>query len=187
MNAKQFAKQKAWAIKRRAALDAKRTPPAMGEVMRLALESYRLDPSGIHGPSHWLRVLRNGRELARLTPGADLAVIEHFSLLHDCCREDDGADLCHGERAAEYVAELGERLSLPEDQRTLLIAACDGHEHGDVSDDPTIGCCWDADRLDLSRLHRRPIADLLSTSAARRADVQAAAWIRGINQSKELL
>jgi hypothetical protein len=61
----------------------------------------------------------------------------------------------------------------------LLIEACDGHEWGDVSSDPTIGCCWDADRLELSRLSRRPKERFLSTVAAREPELQAAAWERG--------
>lgn len=137
--------------------------------------------TGIHGPGHWVRVLRNGREIAARTPGADLAIIEHFALLHDSRRVNDDTDPQHGERAAQLVGRLAgdRRLSLSSDQVTLLMKACAKHEHGQVSRNPTIGACWDADRLELSRLSRRPIPNLLSTAAALDADLQAAAWERG--------
>ena len=165
-------------ISSRAALDA---------VLGLAVNAYLLDLAGTHGPLHWLRVLRNGRELARLTPGADLAVIEHFALLHDCKREDDAADPWHGERAAAYVRSIALQLNLSEAQIEVLAEACAEHEAGGVSDDPTIGCCFDADRLELSRLHRRPIGELLSTTAALLPGLQAAAWRRGTLQMQETL
>ena len=160
---------------------------ALSRVLDLALNEYVLDRAGVHGPSHWLRVLRNGRELARLTPGADLAVVERFALLHDCKREDDGADPWHGERAASYVSTIAGQLDLSEAQIEILMEACAGHENGEVSDDPTIACCWDSDRLELSRLHRRPLAELLSTSAALLPGLQAAAWRRGVTQTQEAL
>ena len=42
------------------------------------------------------------------------------------------------------------------------------HTDGTISDDPTIGCCWDADRLDLPRVGMQPDPALLSTEAAAR-------------------
>ena len=51
---------------------------------------------------------------------------------------------------------------------------------GEVSADPTIGCCWDADRLELARFGRHPIARFLSTAAALDPGIQAAAWQRGM-------
>ena len=160
---------------------------SLGAVLALAKYAYVLDYEGIHGPQHWLRVLANGRELARRTPEADLAVIECFALLHDCKREDDGADPYHGERAAQYVATLADRLPLSAAQLAVLIEAISGHENGDVSDDPTIGVCWDADRLELSRLFRAPIAELLSTPAALHPGLQKAAWRRGTRNTVESL
>jgi uncharacterized protein len=63
---------------------------------------------------------------------------------------------------------------------TVPAAACARHELGEVTDHPTIGCCWDADRLELSRLDRRPKARLLSTKAALNPALQEAAWARGV-------
>ena len=146
------------------------------------LAEYRLEFAGIHGPAHWLRVRANGLALAARTPAADADLVELFALLHDCRREDEDRDHGHGERAAAHATRLAQQgvLRLEAARLDLLVAACAGHEHGGVSADPTIGCCWDADRLELSRLHRRPIRRLLSTPAARVAEVQAAAWQRGV-------
>jgi uncharacterized protein len=145
------------------------------------LSGYALDHRGIHGPSHWLRVRANGLALAAMTTGADTGLIDLFALLHDSRRHSEGRDLGHGERAAAYVQQLvtDGLLRLVPDRLETLIAACAGHEHGQVSEHPTIGCCWDADRLELARLGRRPIASLLSTAAARDPAVQAEAWQRG--------
>ena len=125
----------------------------------------------------------NGLALARRTLGADTIVIEAFALLHDARLVDDFRDLGHGERAADFARALHRRglLGLTDTAVEVLAEACAGHEHGQVTDHPTIGCCWDADRLDLSRLERRPIEEYLSTRAARDARVQWDAWRRGIS------
>jgi uncharacterized protein len=145
------------------------------------LAGYRLSRDGIHGPSHWARVRLNGRALAARTPGADGEVVALFALLHDARREHDGDDPAHGERAAALAEALAaqRKLRLDAARLGLLVAACAGHAYGRVSEEPTIGCCWDADRLDLSRLGRRPEARLLSTRAAREPAIQATAWRRG--------
>ena len=149
------------------------------------MDGYRLDLAGIHGPGHWRRVRANGLALAARTNGADPAVIELFALLHDSRRLDDDEDPGHGDRAAALVHELAAAGLLPLDtvRVTLLADACARHALGDVSDDPTIGCCWDADRLDLSRLLIRPRDRFLSTAAARDASVQHAAWTNGGTRS----
>lgn len=155
--------------------------PVMPWLVEEVLSDYALDLHGIHGLAHWLRVRENGLTLAAMTPSADAAVVELFALLHDCRRWDDGYDTGHGERAAAHVRQLAADgvLRLDPARLDLLAKACAGHEHGGTSEDPTIGCCWDADRLELSRLWRRPIARFLSTKAALDADVQRTAWRRG--------
>lgn len=162
----------------------------MGEwtpLARRVLAGYRLDPGGIHGPRHWLRVRANGLALAAMTPGADARVVEIFALLHDGWRRDEGHDLGHGARAAEAVLALSAEglLELERDRLVILAEACRGHEHGAVSAEPSIGCCWDADRLDLSRLGRRPRAALLSTAAARDPGLQARAWQAGLEDAPD--
>ena len=61
----------------------------------------------------------------------------------------------------------GEQAPLEQNRLDLLAAACDDHADGVVSAEPTIGACWDADRLDLPRVGIRPDPMLLSTDAAR--------------------
>ena len=161
-------------------LDEIAQPP----LVRAVLGGYRLPLAGVHGPAHWLRVLANGRALAALTPDADAEVVGLFALLHDSRRVNEHRDPQHGERAADFVRQLASQGLLPIEGRriTVLAAACARHELGEVTNHPTIGCCWDADRLELSRLHRRPKPELLSTKAALNPAVQVAAWVRGTGQ-----
>ena len=146
------------------------------------LGRYRLSLQGVHGPAHWLRVRANGLALAARTPGADPLVVELFALFHDSERHDEGRDRGHGERAAVAVRRLAAEggIMLADDRIGLLAEACAGHDRPQVSAEPTIGCCWDADRLDLSRLGHRPMPELLSTAAALDSSLQAAAWEQGV-------
>src|SRR6266850_2173115 len=49
----------------------------------------------------------------------------------------------------------------------LLQYACQWHTHGQLNNDPTIGTCWDADRLDLPRVGMRPAPEFMSTQFGR--------------------
>ena len=60
-----------------------------------------------------------------------------------------------------------ELLKISPEQAKQLIFAIAFHNNGDISDDPTIGVCWDADRLDLPRVNILPDAKYLSTQAAK--------------------
>ena len=125
--------------------------------------------SSLHGESHWKCVAWTGPEIARETPGCDAALVFLFALLHDTKRLNDGHDPEHGPRAAQSVRELQERgiLALPPEKLDTLARACAEHTSGHVTDDPTIGACWDADRLNLWRIGVRPDPRRLSTRAAR--------------------
>src|SRR5262245_20506314 len=106
-------------------------------------------PRSIHGPWHWRRVERNGLWIASRTR-AGVTVVRLFALFHDSRRENDGIDHGHGARGAELAAELrGALFELPDAAFDLLRRACIGHTEERHSADPTIGTCWDADRLDL--------------------------------------
>lgn len=132
-------------------------------------DQYRLDWRGIHGLPHWERVLANGRRLAEST-GADLLVVEYFAALHDSRRLNDGQDPEHGARAAALMRELAVEpglVPLSSPQLDLLTEACRTHTSGTNTTDPTIGTCWDADRLDLLRVGIRPDPRYLVTEAAR--------------------
>lgn len=125
--------------------------------------------SALHGPRHWRAVARVGIELAARVPGADLELVALFALLHDAQRWTDGHDPEHGARAAALARELHERgvLGLAPDRLGLLRHACTLHADGQTSADPTVGVCWDADRLNLWRVGITPARRLLSTAAAR--------------------
>jgi uncharacterized protein len=100
--------------------------------------------------------------------GADIMVVTLFAFLHDACRWDDGADLEHGSRSAELVMEMqGKIFSISDNQLILLAEACRYHTYGKCSDDPTIGTCWDADRLDLGRVGIIPNPRYMSTAPGR--------------------
>lgn len=144
------------------------TPIDFGSVWEEIISNFRGDPESIHGPSHWKRVEANGLQIAQEN-GADLALVRLFAMLHDSCRVDDSYELTHGERAARYAENLRGRLfHLDDDRFSLLHHACRRHAHGEVSTDPTIGACWDADRLDLGRVGMVPNPTFLSTEMGRR-------------------
>jgi uncharacterized protein len=70
----------------------------------------------------------------------------------------------HGLRGAQFARSLNGSLFHLDDQRfALLDYACTWHTDVDHSNDPTIGTCWDADRLDLGRVGMIPNRNLMST------------------------
>jgi len=134
---------------------------------KLVSKQYHRPEYSIHGPAHWRRVERNGLLLATQT-GADISVVRLFALFHDSRRENDGDDRGHGARGAAYAASLrGEAYELSEDRFKLLRFACVWHTDGNRDDDPTIGTCWDADRLDLGRVGVIPDPEFMSTDFGR--------------------
>lgn len=126
----------------------------------------------IHGPHHWFKVEMNGLFVAGKT-SANKLVVQLFACLHDCKRENEESDPYHGVRAAEFIENnKHEFSSLDKTQYSNLIEAVTYHNDGYTSDDPTIGACWDADRLDLIRVGIVPDPDLLSTAVAKESILQ---------------
>jgi uncharacterized protein len=132
------------------------------------LQDYALSVFGcghcsIHGPVHWRNVDDAGMLICREST-ADLLVVRFFAYLHDARRLDDGSDCEHGPRSAARLGELPEHLDvLSAEQRELLAHAICRHTDGDTTDEPTVGACWDADRLDLGRVGIIPSARYMST------------------------
>ena len=127
------------------------------------------DPDySIHGPAHWRRVRQNGLILATRT-AADVAVVRLFSVFHDARRLNDMRDPDHGARGGKYAGELRTQglFSVSDTAFALLVEACNGHTDGFHHDDPAVGTCWDADRLDLGRCGITPDAHFMSTEFAR--------------------
>ena len=129
--------------------------------------SWRRD-SPLHGEAHWRCVATTGLALGSALEGVDATLVVCFGLLHDTRRENDAYDPGHGSRAADFAAELRTEGALVLDDRrfTALQEALRLHSDGLVSTDPTIGACWDADRLHLPRVSIEPDPALFSTAAA---------------------
>jgi uncharacterized protein len=124
--------------------------------------------SSIHGESHWQRVAAAGLVLLPETSDADPALVFLFALFHDSMRLNDNHDPLHGPRGAALARELrGDAFDLKDTEMERLEFACQEHTNGGVSSDPTIGVCWDADRLNLGRVEIRPDPRWLSTKWAR--------------------
>lgn len=137
--------------------------------------------SARHGDHHWRCVAATGLALGSGRPDVDRALVLCFGLLHDTRRENEAVDPGHGARAASFAAELRSEGALPLDgaRFDLLAEALALHSSGQVSRDPTIGTCWDADRLHLPRVSIEPDHALLSTAAALGDSPRAAAaWLR---------
>jgi uncharacterized protein len=144
--------------------------PWMDAVKSLFVEQYRLGKRvSFHGPWHWEKVEKNALALAKATKGADKIVAQLFALIHDSQRFNEDEDPQHGHRSAAYAEELFKagKLEITKDQLVVLMEACKYHNDGELSTDPTIGVCWDADRLDLTRVGITPDPRYLSTQAGK--------------------
>ncbi len=128
---------------------------------------FQLDWRGIHGVGHWARVRSNGLTIAAAN-GANKRVVEYFAFLHDTCRQTDGRDHGHGQRAAMFARTIRKQLiKLDDEEFDLLVAAIEGHTDGQKHENLTICTCWDADRLDLTRIDITPDPDRLCTVVGR--------------------
>jgi len=144
------------------------SPIDFDDVWAQIIRQFRGDPDSIHGPAHWRRVEQNGLKIAA-SNGASFDVVRLFAALHDSCRQDDSFELHHGELAAQYAITLRSKLfHLDDESFELLQYACKWHTHGKVSTDRTIGACWDADRLDLTRIGIEPKPRFMSTELGKR-------------------
>lgn len=129
-------------------------------------QQFRINWHGIHGANHWARVLNHGLVIGEVL-NADLLIVELFAFLHDSQRHNEQADALHGHRAADYATSLNKvYFDLSSKQLDTLCHAIRFHSDGLVHDDSTIQTCWDADRLDLTRIGIRPEAKYLSATAA---------------------
>ena len=147
---------------------AARSADELAAVWERATAAFRLGLDSLHGPDHWRRVERTGLLLAATT-GADVAVVRLFAALHDVGRVDEHVDPEHGARGAEFARRLRAdgAFRLDDARFRLLEFAITHHADGQRSEDPTIGTCWDADRLDLGRVDETPLAEYMSTKAAK--------------------
>ena len=141
--------------------------PDFINLWRHVAAQFRGGPDSIHGPSHWRRVEQNGLVLATRT-GADVTVVRLFAIFHDSQRVNESKDDGHGVRGAEFAAVLrGSLFEISDEAFALLHDACTGHTDKQQTTDPTVGSCWDADRLDLGRAAIIPHERFMSTAFGR--------------------
>ncbi len=132
---------------------------------------FQLDFQGVHGIAHWLRVLINGRIIAKHLD-VNLKVIELFALIHDSRRWNNLRDTNHGLRAADFCNSLnGIWFEADEIEMRLLRIACRYHSDGKLHPNLTVQTCWDADRLDLGRVDIEPDRRYLGSFIASRPDL----------------
>ena len=137
------------------------------KLWQIVSDQFPLDLYSVHGPAHWRRVERNALLLATRT-GADVTVVRLFALFHDSRRRNEFIDPQHGTRGATFAAEMrGTHFELSDDAFAKLIHACTWHTDEQQSSDPTIGTCFDADRLDLGRVGVIPDEEFMSTEFGR--------------------
>jgi uncharacterized protein len=150
---------------------------ALTTLVEAVLRSAWRRDSTWHGEAHWRCVAATGLALGSGHDGVDRSLVFCFGLLHDTRRENEAYDPGHGLRAAAFADELRAEgvLELEESRFAALVAALRLHAAGQVSEDPTIGTCWDADRLHLPRVSIEPDPQLLSTPAALGPEPLAAA------------
>jgi uncharacterized protein len=152
------------------AISSERTLIKRKSLLKTILAQFECHPQGLHGTPHWARVRLHALAIGRET-GADLLVVELFAFIHDSRRQDEYRDPDHGKRASIYAEQLrGSFFELEDSAFILLQEALEGHSHGGVHSNPTIQTCWDADRLDLVRLHIDPDPSLLSPEASSHID-----------------
>jgi uncharacterized protein len=140
-----------------------------GELRARVVAGSLLRDSYHHGEQHWRAVAFAGLELLAATPQADPDTVLLFSLFHDARRENEWSDPNHGLRGADLALEFGF-------ESRLLYIACRDHTDGMPTADPTIGVCFDADRLNLWRVGTTPLPQYLSTSSAPRLIERAQAF-----------
>ena len=137
------------------------------QLVQAICSEFRLDWRGIHGAVHWARVRANGLTIAAAN-GANKRVIEYFAFLHDVCRQNDGRDHGHGQRAALFARSIRKDLIwLSDEEFVLLEASIEGHTGGLKHENITVVTCWDADRLDLTRIGIMPDPSRLFTEVGR--------------------
>ena len=145
--------------------------PVLNEITPLLIQTilneYQLSYRGVHGITHWARVLENGLRLALLN-GAQTLVVALFAVFHDSRRTNESRDPGHGRRGAEFGGILnGKAFHLSDDDLTLFETACAYHTDSLTTGDVTVQTCWDSDRLDLGRVGIIPDPTNLCTTAAK--------------------
>lgn len=143
-------------------------PLPLADLLRAVLAEKTWAASWDHGERHWrgvaataLKIVETAERAGRAFADPDIDLLIAFGIFHDSQRRNDGFDPQHGARGAGYAERihLATRflLDTPEGSRLgQLSEACRGHADGLHSEDPIVGICWDADRLNLWRVGIEP-------------------------------
>lgn len=141
------------------------------KLIKAILDGYKLPWNGIHGITHWARVIENGLRLAELNE-ADKEITALFAVFHDCKRENESKDNGHGKRGGDFAYTLkGSLLTLSNNRFDLLYYACSEHTSGKTEGDITVRTCWDSDRLDLNRVNIKTDPNKLCTVEAKKTEI----------------
>jgi uncharacterized protein len=129
-----------------------------------------------HGEAHWKLVAQCGLRLGREVENCDTWIVLLFAVFHDAMRCDDGDDWEHGQRACELVHQMAAHHArcLSRKQEYVLATACLLHNRRIPCVHPTMGTCFDADRLNYPRGGTSLDTSQLSTRAAK--DPRMIAW-----------
>jgi uncharacterized protein len=132
-----------------------------------------------HGSQHWMHEAWTGMNIADADPRVDRGLVLIFAMIHDTHRVNEGRDPSHGQRAAEFAERINDSiLKLPPEKLRVLMEACIEHDRGMITEDPTVGACWDSDRLQLKRVGITPHPKYLSTAVGKTL-IQEATAFRG--------
>ncbi len=143
------------------------------KLIKTILSGYKLPWDGIHGITHWARVIENGFRIAEQN-GADPEIVALFAVFHDCRRQNESRDNGHGKKGADFAYTLkGNLLTLSDYKFDLLYYACSHHTEGETKGDITVRTCWDSDRLDLYRVDIKADPDKLCTEEAKNPEILA--------------
>lgn len=137
----------------------------------------RLDPLGYHGIPHWERVLINGLMLKQMLPDYVCEdTIFLFALFHDSKRVNEGHDILHGMRGADYFKQCFDSgfidpTLLGSESKSLsiissVVKACSYHTLNLFDGNSKVAACYDADRLDLERVGIYPDVTKLNYQTA---------------------
>lgn len=148
------------------------------------LDNLVTEGNGIHGLLHWGRVYDNGIKIAEKT-NANVTVVQLFAFYHDSRRFNDGTDVEHGLRGAEFAKlKRGDLFDVTDEEFDMLYVACRDHAEGYTQADVTVQACWDADRLDLYRASIKPKPDRLCTAYAKKPNVRG--WANARAESGDI-
>lgn len=136
------------------------------EVEMLCFPLLKCLNTNIHGIQHLRQVAYLSGRLAYLL-NLDYKTAILAGYLHDCARNNDSDGNSHAHESAWLAKKIIETNWSNIDIGKIFNAIY-YHADGLNTDDPFIGCIWDADRLNLVRLGIIPKVELLSTEFAKR-------------------